>query len=102
MKYRTTNGDEANMTSLQGEVYAEYATLKKLFGNPTDGDGYKVDAEWCIVFQDGTVATIYNWKNGKNYCGASGVSKTRIREWHIGGFNKNAVARVEEVLNAVV
>jgi hypothetical protein len=87
-------------TSLQGYIDADYNVLKKLFGKPGNGDGYKVDAEWEILFSDGTVATIYNYKDGKNYNGASGLAKTKIRDWHVGGRSARAVRNVEQVLEA--
>lgn len=86
-------------TSLQGCIDCDYDTLVRAFGLPFDGDGYKVDAEWNIVFEDGTRATIYNWKNGRNYCGDEGLYPEEITEWHIGGFDKKAVERVTEVIN---
>ena len=85
---------------LQGYVDAEYATLKKVFGKPGEGDGYKVDAEWEIKFSDGTYATIYNYKDGKNYCGSKGLRKTQITDWHVGGSSELAVTRVQNALNA--
>lgn len=87
-----------NGTSLQGYVDADYYTLKAIFGKPTDGDGYKTDAEWLVTFSDGVVATIYNYKDGKNYNGARGTPKTQIRDWHVGGRSARAVANVEEML----
>ena len=98
--YKTfdTYTNALNGTSLQGYVDADYKVLKKLFGKPLEGDGYKVDAEWVVVFDNKIVATIYNYKDGKNYNGASGLNKTQIRDWHIGGNSKIAVARVQEVL----
>lgn len=100
MKFQTHNDKSINCggTSLVDCITANYADLKKVFGKPFDGDGYKVDAEWEVEFKDGTIATIYNWKDGKNYCGKSGLPKTKITEWHIGGFNRNAVERVRKVL----
>jgi hypothetical protein len=88
-----------NGTSLQGYVNADFKVLKKLFGKPTDGDGYKVDAEWLVTFNDGVVATIYNYKDGKNYNGSRGTPKTQITEWHVGGRSARAVANVEAMLD---
>ena len=86
-------------TYLQGYVEATYQNLVDIFGNPTsDGDGYKVDAEWDLVFEDGTVATIYNYKEGKNYNGSSGYETEDITEWHIGGFDQSAVKRITATL----
>ena len=86
-------------TSLQGAVTATYNELTSLFGKPTDGDGYKVDAEWIVRFDDGTVATIYNWKNGVNYCGKDGTPVEQITEWHVGGASKVAADRVQIALD---
>ncbi len=99
MKFKTTsNWDEIGCTSLMGYVDTSYKQLKKVFGDPDEGDGYKVDAEWNIVFEDGTVATIYNYKDGKNYNGPSGTATTKITDWHIGGCDEKAVERVYEAL----
>jgi len=101
MKFKTHNENfiDINGTSLVGEIKANYGDLKAIFGAPTDGDGYKVDAEWEVEFENGTVATIYNWKNGKNYNGASGTAKTKITDWHIGGNDQEAVSLVKQALS---
>ncbi len=98
MKFETHNDNPAveeeacNGTCLQGEITADYNELVMAFGEPTAGDEYKVDAEWCIKFANGTIATVYNWKNGINYCGPSeGTPTEQITHWHIGGFNPDAV-----------
>jgi len=44
------------------------------------------------------VATIYNWKDGPNYCGAEGTPVKKIMDWHVGGRSADALARVNEVL----
>ena len=75
-----------------------YSKLKKVFGEPGPSDGYKSDAEWEIEFEDGQVATIYNWKNGKNYKGYNGTPKTKITNWHIGGKSKVVLTRIEFLL----
>jgi hypothetical protein len=57
-----------------------------------------VDAEWEIEFEDGKVATIYNYKDGKNYNGKSGLPKRKITDWHIGGYSKDVMERVQNLL----
>lgn len=100
MEFKTHNEGriETGGTSLVGEITAPYSKLVKAFGEPTESDGYKSDAEWEVEFEDGTVATIYNWKNGKNYMGSSGTPTERIIHWHIGGFSSDAKYKVLEVL----
>jgi hypothetical protein len=103
MKFVTHNEEDIDMSScLQGYVKTTYSHLCELFGKPTDGDGCKVDAEWVIKFEDETVATIYNWKDGKNYNGDSGMNVEEITDWHIGGKDKESVARIKEVVTGEV
>jgi hypothetical protein len=102
MKFKTHNETQISCggTGFVGEIVADYKDLVRIFGKPTKGDEYKVDAEWDLQFEDGTVATIYNWKNGKNYCGASGTPKTQIRDWHIGGNDHKSVDMVKTAIAA--
>ena len=86
--------DKTGGTSLQGIIQIDYDALVKVFGEPHCDDGYKTDAEWGFDF-DGVIATIYNWKNGKNYCGTDGLETKDIVKWHIGGFNNKAVEVVK-------
>ena len=97
-----TMGGSVNGSSLQGYIHTSYDVLRGCFGLPTcDGDGYKVDAEWIITFNDGVVCTIYNWKDGHNYCGYDGLDVEDITEWHIGGVSgTGAESRVKEVVGA--
>jgi hypothetical protein len=85
-------------TSLQGYVKASYDQLVKVFGDPTynetSGDD-KVDFEWVLKFNDGTEATIYNWKD---YDGGLYAMSTPDYTWHIGGKDKIAVCNVLETL----
>ena len=103
MKSFETHNDQyidANGTCLQGYINAHYFQLVDLFGEPTECDGYKVDAQWVVEFEDGTVGTIYNWKNGPNYCGADGTPVEYITQWNVGGKNSaSPVSDIEEVLN---
>jgi hypothetical protein len=97
MKFENGYSQKVNGTSLKGHITASYAKLVEAFGPPThDGDGYKTDAEWTLEFEDGTIATIYNWKNGRNYCGAAGMPVEMITEWNIGGHDGDAYQYVLE------
>ena len=98
-----TKAAEANGTHLQGNVGATYQELVEVFGEPIryDSDGTthmnnKTDAEWRISFEDGTVATIYNYKNGLNYLGAEGKRVSEISMWNVGGHNERAVTLVND------
>lgn len=100
MKFNQTSLAKAHWSSLIGYVSAPYSKLVEVFGEPNSkGDQYKVDVEWVLEFQDGTVATIYNWKNGPSYCGLRGESVEEMTEWHVGGFSDRAVSLVESCLN---
>jgi len=85
MKFTQTDWTEANGTSLQGYVQAYYHQLVEVFGQP-EGGGDKTTVEWALKFADGTVATIYDWKEDETPMG--------MYRWHIGGRNNLAVARV--------
>ena len=99
MKFITHNDEEVdvNGTHLQGYINVDYNKLRAILGESHSFDGYKIDWEWDIKFEDDTVATIYNWKNGPNY-GAVGVTPDMIREWHVGGHNSRAVEKVKKIL----
>lgn len=101
MEFTTHNAEQidVNGTHLQGYLDAKYTELLAVFGEPFGGDGYKVDAEWVIRFEGGAIATIYNWKNGKNYCGAEGLPVEQIDHWHIGGNSRKVVDMVQIALD---
>jgi hypothetical protein len=88
------NKDNANMTSLKGEFAITFAELTEIFGRPDHGpnsaDLDKVTCEWCLQFEDGTVATIYDWKTWRTPMGEY--------EWHIGGHSEAAVDRVVDTI----
>ncbi len=97
---RVNNKDiNVNGTCYMGSISASYSALVEKFGAPNAVcDGYKTDAEWHIEFEDGSVATIYNWKDGFNYCGEEGSPVEDIKHWHIGG----RCAAVESWINDYV
>ena len=96
MKFEKANGSNANGTCYQDIVYTDYESLVGVFGKPNYGplasdDDDKVTCEWILKFQDGTIATIYDWKT---YSG----TPMGTYGWHIGGFDKGASIRVREAL----
>lgn len=93
MKF-TTENVSANGTWLQGSIVATRRELEATFGAPFDGDGYKTTTEWDILFIDGTVSTIYDWK--RYDLGAPSMDE-RIT-WNIGGRDPIAVERVRSTL----
>jgi len=92
-------------SSLVGTIEATYEELCKAFGEPTykepSGDG-KVSTEWKLEFelQGGkyVVATIYDWKM---YDEGKACRSGEKFEWHVGGFNYEALELVEEELDGV-
>ena len=94
---------DTNGTSYQGVINTTYDEIVEKFGEPTytDASPYeKVNAQWSIQFdvptEDGedydyVTATIYNWKMG--------YIPTDKYEWHIGGFDFEAVDLVQKVLD---
>jgi hypothetical protein len=107
MKVNFENGNfdlEVIGTHGQGTIDATFEELKHCFGNPRGShDDHKCDAEWNIKFGSGNlveIATIYNWKNGMNYCGAErGLRLCQMTSFSVGGFSKNALRLVESVVH---
>jgi hypothetical protein len=83
-----------NMSGLRGEFAITYAELVEIFGAPNYGpnnyDMDKVTCEWMIEFEDGTRASIYDYKTGRTPMGEY--------EWHIGGYDMDSVDRVVETI----
>ena len=95
MKYTTHNVD-TNGSFLQGQITCPFSLLVTLFGEPHEGDTQVSDAFWSVLFDDGVTATVYNWKNGRNYCGGPEVE--HITKWNIGGYEKAAVDNIKGIM----
>jgi hypothetical protein len=85
----TGNNSMITGTSLSGYLNTSYQTLVELFGEPNAKvDGYKTDAEWHVKVkakgEGASFATIYNYKDGKNYLGVNGLHVEDIKDWHVG------------------
>ena len=89
-----TKNANANMTGLKGEFPITYAELVEIFGAPDVGpnaDLDKTSCEWALEFEDGTIATIYDWKVGR-------WTPMAEYEWHIGGHTAEAVTHVVDCI----
>lgn len=82
---------EGDGTCLQDRISVGYHTLVDLFGIPQEGDGHRTQVEWAIVFEDGEVATIYDWKENNKPVGFVG-------QWNLGGKSSVAPNRVKELI----
>ncbi len=73
-----------------GSIETTFSYLVEMLGEPKryKRDGKKVDVEWNMNVpgtNGGVVATIYNYKTGKNYLGEKGKDPEDITHWHVGG-----------------
>ena len=92
MKFKPAKS--ANMSSYKGCFTAYYSELVEMFGRPNSGpnaDLDKVTCEWILEFEDGEIATIYDWLNNRTPMG--------MAEWHIGGYSELAAQHVLDVVN---
>ncbi len=91
-------GNIAGVDGLQGYIDISYKALVEKFGEPSVFDDDKSDAEWIVEFEDGVIAFIYNYKNGKNYLGEHGTPVEQIARWHVGGSDAKAVEHLYSVI----
>ena len=83
-------------TFLQGHIETTRAELTRIFGEPTQyEEGDKVTLEWGILFEDGTIATIYDWKRYE----LGTPTDSELLHWHIGGLTARAVALVKSSIS---
>jgi hypothetical protein len=98
MKFELVDHSHMMGTSGQGDLHATFAELVAKLGNPNAVlDTDKIDACWVIRFEDGTVATVYNWKDGRNWLGDDGLDVEDITEWSVGGKDWKAVDALQEL-----
>jgi len=87
-------------TGLKGYVNITYDEIVSKLGKEhfgASGDN-KMLAEWSFKFDDGTVATLYNYKN---YDSVDGLDLEDITEWNIGGNSKLAVYHLGKALGTL-
>lgn len=79
-------------TSFHGNtITATVADLMNVLGAPdcTGDSNDKVQNEWELELEDGTVFSVYDWKEYRRY------TDTEKIEWHIGGMSENATYRAQ-------
>ena len=80
---RINKEDDSLGTGLMGYVEATYDELVHGFGRPLRGVfSEKIQAEWIIKFDDGCVATIYDYEEG--------TPPEMLTRWHVGGNARHA------------
>lgn len=91
MNFRTHNQVQINdhLTMLQGTIQASLAQVIKAFGECRKGPSERVVHDWKIQFDDGTVATIYDWNSDP-------ISDATPYNWRIGGKSHRAVELVHQ------
>lgn len=98
MNYKTHNQDDlisVTGTHLLTTINLPFHKITSALGDPIrfnadEGDG-KVRIEWDIKFEDGEVATIYDWKEYNR-------APEDVTDWHIGGHRFDVVQRVYDLL----
>ena len=76
-----------------------YTRLCELFGTPMMGRDNKSFCNWVLEFEDGLIATIYDYKSSKKYLGEDGLSVNDMKSWHIGGHDEVVFNRVQKILD---
>ena len=94
MQHKQTQ--ETAGTFYVGELNTTRARISKVFGEPIEyGEGDKVTLEWGIVFEDGTIATIYDWKRYEQ--GAPKLNE--LTAYHVGGVSSRALDLVNKAFS---
>lgn len=93
-----SNSKVSNGSGYLGQFEMGYDELVKKLGivNRGQSGDKKSDCCWVIKFKDGEIATIYNYKNGPAYTGVGNIQDITV--WHIGGFKKAVINRVNAIL----
>jgi hypothetical protein len=93
---RATQADQrlADGTSGQGSITATLRTLLKIFGQPNGQPSDKTTVEWVLQFENGTIATVYDWKRYE-----LGTPEMDERtDWEVGGHDHDAYEQVRRAV----
>lgn len=93
MNYVTHNEQPINAyaTSKQGVINESYYFLTDVFGPQISRIDDITSALWEIEFDDGVIATIYDWDTG--------LTPFKNTQWNIGGYNWLSYSHVMDVIN---
>lgn len=61
-KYVVDNSVSSIGTHYCDEMELDYNKMVRLFGPPTESDGFKISTEWHFVDKQGLVYTVYDYK----------------------------------------
>lgn len=91
LPFKKADARFAQGSGLQGHIHATYGELLETFGNPDLFESGKIRAEWVVVFADGVLATIYDFKSPNDL-------RDQV-EWSVCGFQNEALDRVVGALS---
>lgn len=97
MRFKNVSDSQLSIgTSFIGSYTTTREHLEKVFGKPsvTYGEGHKVTVEWILEFEDGNVATIYDWKRYEE----GTPDWDEVYSWHIGGKTATSVDLIKTAL----
>jgi hypothetical protein len=87
-------------THWQTSITASYDHIVQVFGQPTfSGYDDKTDVRWLIATPEG-IASLYNYKNGRNFNGPSGTATEEITNWQIRADGHAAAKWLQQALTA--
>lgn len=94
MKFNLDAFINTSGTSLVGRLHCSFQEIIDKFGMPNCGPSgdHKTQVEWHIEFEDGVIATIYDYKEGE-------IPPEQIGRWSVGGRSEIAYSHVLGVMN---
>lgn len=90
MKFKKVKLNKIVGTGLKGYFKGSYKSIVKIFGVPEKSLNEKTQVNWRIEFDDGIIATIYDWKVEQDY----NINK----DWNIGGHTRKGFYYVAALL----